>query len=717
MKAYTTPFIRDVGIVGHGDTGKTQLVSSMLFTAGMTARLGKVAEGSAVTDWEEEEIARKISIQTGVAYAEWTPGGAEPKPVPGEKTKINFLDTPGYGTFINETHTTLIAADATLVAVDAVAGVQVVTEKVWDYCTEYELPRAIVINWMDRELANFDRALQSVQQAFGRGVVPLQLPIGTEKRFRGVIDLVAMKALIYTPDGDGHGKTEEIPADMASAAKEAHEKLVEMVAEGDDKLMEEFFEKGTLPVEDLNLGLRLAFHGRRIFPVLLSSALRNIGSDAILDLLVEIFPDPSARGKASGFTEPGGKGNPVERKIADAEPVSIFVFKTLSDPFAGRINYFKVMSGVLKNDATLASFTHGTTERFQHTQVMQGKAGMEVPELHSGDLGEIAKLKETLTGDTLGDKASPIHFPAARVPEPSITFAIEPKTRADEDRIGQGIHKILEEDQALRFSRDPQTKEFLLAGSGQQHIEVVVAKLRKRFKVDVTLKPPKVPYRETIRAKADAEGKHKKQTGGHGQFGVCRVRMEPLPRGAGFEFVDDVFGGAIPNNFIPSVEKGIRAAAERGYLAGFPVVDFRAVLYDGKYHDVDSSDMAFKIAGSLAFKEAMKQAKPSLLEPVMHVEVYAPDQYSGDIMGDLSSRRGRISGSEVRGSNVVVKAQVPFAEMLSYATDLTSMTQGRASYHMEFGHYDYVPSEIAEKVIAHAKAERQGEPTEDEAVA
>src|SRR5690242_1053409 len=711
MKSYTTQFVRNVGIVGHGDTGKTQLVSSFLYTAGMTPRLGKVTEGNTVTDWDEEEIARKISIQTGLAFVEWAAGG------PGEKTKINFLDTPGYSTFVNETKASLIAADAALVVVDAVAGVQVVTEKVWDYCTEYSLPRAIVINWMDRELASFARALESVQEVFGRAVVPLQLPIGAEKQFRGVVDLLSMKALVYTPDGDGRAKIEEIPAEMESAAREAHETLVEMVAEGDDELMEEFFEKSTLPVDDLIKGLRLAFQQRRLFPVVLSSALHNIGSDAILNLIVDVFPDPAARGNASGFSEASGKGNPLERRIADSEPLSIFVFKTLSDPFAGRINYFKVMSGVLKNDATVTNFNRGTSERFQHLQVMQGKSGSEIAELHAGDLGAIAKLKETITGDTLGDKAAPIYYPPARIPEPAITFAIEPKTRADEDRIGLGIHKILEEDLALRFSRDPQTKEFLLAGSGQQHIEVVVAKLRKRFKVDVTLHPPKVPYRETIRAKADAEGKHKKQTGGHGQFGVCRVRMEPLPRGTGFEFVDDIFGGAIPKNYIPSVEKGIRAAADRGYLAGFPVVDFRAVLYDGKYHDVDSSDMAFKIAGSLAFKEAMKSARPSLLEPVMHVEVYAPDQYSGDVMGDLSSRRGRISGSEARGSNVVVKALVPFAEMLSYATDLTSMTQGRASYSMEFSHYDFVPNEIAEKVIAHAKAARQGELTEDEEVA
>jgi elongation factor G len=708
MKSYTTPYLRNVGIVGHGDTGKTQLVSALLFTAGMTNRLGKVAEGTTVTDWDEEEIARKISIQTGLAYAEWAPGGQ------GEKTKINLLDTPGYSTFINETRASLVAADAALVVVDTLAGVQVVTEKVWDYCTEYESPRAIVFNWMDRELANFDRALESVQQVFGRGVVPLQLPIGAEKSFRGVVDLIAMRALVYTPGGDGRGKAEEIPADLADAAKAAHEKLVEMVAEGDDKLIEEFFDKGTLPPEHIIAGLKEGFRARRIFPVVLSSALQNIGSEAILNLIVDVFPDSAARGTAQGTSEADGKGNPVERKIADSEPVSLFVFKTLSDPFAGRINYFKVMSGVVKNDATLVNYKRGASERLQHTQVMQGKAGAEVAELHAGDLGAIAKLKETLTGDTLGDKAAPIYYRQARIPEPSITFAIEPKSRADEDRIGQGIHKILEEDLALRFSRDPQTKEFLLAGSGQQHVEVVVAKLRKRFKVDVTLKPPKVPYRETIRAKADAEGKHKKQTGGHGQFGVCRVRMEPLPRGAGFEFVDDIFGGAIPKNFIPSVEKGIRAAAERGYLAGFPVVDFRASLYDGKYHDVDSSDMAFKIAGSLAFKEGMKQAKPSLLEPIMQVEVYAPDQYSGDVMGDLSSRRGRISGSETRGSNVVIKAQVPFAEMLSYANDLTSMTQGRASYSMEFSHYDFVPNEIAEKVIAQAKASREGQPEEEE---
>jgi elongation factor G len=694
MKTYTTDWIRNIGIVGHGDTGKTQLVSSLLFTAGMTPRLGKVTDGSTVTDWDEEEIARKISISTGVAYAEWQ--------VPGqpEKTKINFLDTPGYSTFINETKTSLIGADAALIVVDATTGVQVVTEQVWDYATEYDQPRAFLLNWVDRDLASFERALSSLEQVFGRSVMPIQLPIGAEKNFRGVIDLVSMKALIYTPDGDGKAKVEEIPADLAEEAKAAHEKLVEMVAESEDELMNEFFEKGTLPIEDLKKGLREEVRDKKIFPVLLSSALHNIGSDAILNFVSEIFPPPSFRGKAIGYKTPDHKGETVERKIADAERLSVFAFKTIADPFAGRITYFKVMSGVLKNDATLQNFNRNSQERFQHIQAMQGKAGTEIAELHAGDIGAITKLKDTVTGDTLGDKNASIYYPPARIPEPSITFAIEPKTRADEDRIGVAIHKILEEDLALRFGRDPQTKEFLLSGAGQQHIEVVVAKLRKRYHVELTLKPPKVPYRETIRGKADAEGKHKKQTGGHGQFGLCRIKMEPLPRGKGIEFIDDIFGGAIPKNWIPSVEKGIRESAERGYLAGFPVVDFRVSLYDGKYHDVDSSDIAFKIAGSLAFREAMKQARPALLEPIMHVEVYAPDQYSGDLMGHLSGRRGKISGSETRAGSVVIKALVPLSEMLSYANELTSMTQGRGNYSMEFSHYDFVPQELAEKVIA-----------------
>jgi len=451
MKSYNTEWIRNVGIVGHGDTGKTQLVSSLLFTAGMTPRLGKVSDGSTTTDWDEEEIARKISINTGLAYAEWQAAGQA------EKTKINLLDTPGYTTFINETKSSLIAADASLIVVDAAAGVQVVTERVWDYATEYDQPRAFVLNWMDRELASFERSLDSLQQVFGRGVVPVELPIGQEKNFKGVVDLIGMIALLYAPDGDGKAKIEEIPADLAEQAKTAHETLVEMVAEGDDELMQEFFDKGTLPVEDLKKGLRGAVLAKRIFPVLLSSALHNIGTDAILNFLVEIFPSPAARGKAAGHKTPDHKGDTLDRKIADSEPLSIFVFKTLSDAFAGRITYFKVISGVLKNDAKLNNYNRNTQERLQHISTMQGKTATAVSDLHAGDIGTVAKLKDSTTGETLGDKNGTIFYVPARIPEPSITFAVEPKTRADEDKIGQAIHRILEEDLALRFGRDPQT--------------------------------------------------------------------------------------------------------------------------------------------------------------------------------------------------------------------------------------------------------------------
>jgi len=709
MKIYQTKDIRNVGIVGHGGTGKTQLVSSLLYSAGVTPRFGKVAEGTTTTDWDEEEIARKISIQTGIANAEWACTLCA-----GNTVKINFLDLPGYSTFITETKASLIAADAALITVDAHVGSQVTTEKVWDYCAEYDIPRAFVLTWMDRDLSSFERSLESLVQVFGRTVVPLQMPIGAEKGFRGVIDLVSMKAHMYTPDGDGKASIENIPDALKDEAEEAHERLVEMIAEGDDEMMEEFFREGTIPIQDLIPAVRKAIVAEKIVPVLMIASTRNVGNSSLLTFLADVFPHPDEHSQF-GFKDLGGKGDRIDRKYDDSQPLSVFAFKTLADAFSGRINYFKVKSGVLKNDATLHNFNRNIPERFQHTMVVQGKQLTEIQELHAGDIGAITKLKETITGDTLGDKAAPIYYAPAKLPEPSITFAVEPKTRADEDKIGVAIHKIMEEDPALRFSRDAQTKEFLLAGSGQQHIEVVVAKMQKRYNVNLTLKPPKVPYRETIRGKADAEGKHKKQSGGHGQFGVCRVKFEPLERGKGVEFVDDVFGGAIPKNWIPSVDRGIREAAARGFLAGFPVVDFRAILYDGKYHDVDSSDMAFKIAGSLAFKEAMKQARPTLLEPVMQVEVYAPDQYSGDLMGDLSSRRGRIAGSDLRGHNVIIKAQVPFAEMLTYANDLISKTQGRASYSMEFSHYDYVPNELADKVIAAHKAAHGEQLVEEEA--
>jgi elongation factor G len=689
-------------LVGHGHAGKTSLVSAMLYTSGATQRLGRVDDGSATTDYDDEETSRQMSISTGAAVVEW--GG----------TKINILDTPGFNMFVHEAKMVLPVVDAAIAVVDGVAGVEVVTQRVWNYCEEYKTPRLIVVSRMDRERADAARVLESVETAFGRNVVPIELPIGAEKSLSGVIDLVRMKAYTYELGGNGRGRETEIPANLKDEALKAHERLVELVAEGDDRLMEKFFEAGTLGEEDLVPALHNAIREDKIFPVIFSSGLGNIGADRIMDFIVDYTPAPSEHEWVQGEIAAGGNGDVPKRHESDEEPVSLYVFKTVSDAFAGRISYFKIFSGVLKNDATLQNFSKNTPEKLSHISVMQGKTAVPVNELHAGDIGAVAKLKDTLTGDTLGDKSAPIQYPRVRLPEPAITFAIEPKSRADEDKLGPGLHKLMEEDAMLRFFRDPQTKEFLIAGTGQQHIEVAVSKLKKRYNTQVNLKAPKVPYRETIRSKADVQGRHKKQTGGHGQFGDCKIKMEPLPRGGDFEFVNDIFGGAIPKNFIPAVEKGIKDAAARGYLAGYPVVDFRVVLYDGSYHDVDSNDLSFQLAGRIAFRKAMEVAKPTLLEPIMNVEITVPDDFAGSIMGDLNSRRGRIQGMDNKAGNTIVKAEVPMAEMLTYGADLTSMTQGRGSFNMEMHHYDIVPGQLQEKIIDKAKSERGEVEAEEE---
>jgi elongation factor G len=704
VKVYDGAHLRNLALIGHGHAGKTTLVSAMLYTAGAAPRLGRVDDGAAVTDYDEEEIARKMSISTGLAVVEWGK--------PDSKVKINLLDTPGFNMFVHEAKMVLPVVDAALVVVDGVAGVEVVTQRVWGYCSDIDLPRMIVVNRMDRDRADANRVLESLTTAFGRAVTPLQLPIGSEKSLSGVVDLVRMKAYTYEMGGNGKGKEGPIPANMADVAKEAHERLVELVAEGKDELMEEFFEKGTIPEEDLVPALHEAIREDKLFPVLFTSGLGNIGVDELMDFIVDYTPAASEHHAITGQPV-SGNGEPVARKGTDNEPASVYVFKTMSDAFAGRISYFKVFSGVLKDDVALQNYNRNMQEKFAHISLVQGKQMIPIPELHAGDIGGVAKLRETLTGDTLGDKTSPIRYPAVQLPEPAITFAIEPKSRADEDKLGVGLHKLMEEDAMLRFFRDPQTKEFLIAGTGQQHIEVVVSKMKKRYHAEVVLKAPKVPYRETIRGKADVQGRHKKQTGGHGQYGDCKIKMEPLPRGAEFEFVNDIFGGAIPRNFIPAVEKGIKDAAARGYLAGYPVVNFRAILYDGSYHDVDSNDLSFQMAGRIAFRKAMETAKPTLLEPIMTVEITIPDEFAGTIMGDLNSRRGRIQGMDNKAGNTIVKAEVPMAEMLTYGADLTSMTQGRGSFSMEMHHYDTVPQQLQEKIIEKAKAER-GEVKEEE---
>jgi elongation factor G len=700
VKVYEGANLRNLALIGHGRAGKTTLASAMLQTAGATQRFGHVDDGTATTDYDEEEIARKMSISIGLAFVEWG------------KTKINILDTPGFNMFVHEAKMVMPVVDAALVVVDGVAGVEVVTERVWGYCEEVNLPRMIVVSRMDRERADANRTLESLTKSFGRAVTPLQLPIGSEKNLSGIIDLVRMKAYTYEMGGSGKGKEGPIPANLEAAAKEAHEKLVELIAEGKDELMEEFFEKGTITEEHLVPALHEAIREDKIFPVLFTSGLGNIGVDELMDFIVDYTPAASEHHAVSGQPA-GGNGEASSRKGTDTEPPSVYVFKTVSDPFAGRISYFKVFSGILKNDATLQNFTRNTSEKLAHISLMQGKQAVPIHELHAGDIGAVAKLKDTLTGDTLGDKAAPIQYPAVKLPEPAITFAIEPKSRADEDKLGIGLHKLMEEDAMLRFFRDAQTKEFLIAGTGQQHIEVVVSKMKKRYHAEVVLKAPKVPYRETIRGKADVQGRHKKQTGGHGQYGDCKIKMEPLPRDTEFEFVNDIFGGAIPKNYIPAVEKGIKDAAARGYLAGYPVVNFRVILYDGSYHDVDSNDLSFQMAGRIAFKKAMEVAKPTLLEPIMAVEITVPDEFAGTIMGDLNSRRGRIQGMDNKGGNTIVKAEVPMAEMLTYGADLTSMTQGRGSFNMEMHHYDIVPAQLQEKIIEKAKAAR-GDVKEEE---
>jgi len=704
VKTYESANLRNVALVGHSHSGKTSLASAMLYTAGSTQRLGRVDDGSSVTDFDDEEVARQMSIASTPAFCEW------------EKCKINLIDTPGFNMFLHEAKAALVPAEAALVVVDGVSGVEAMTSRVWDYAAEMEMPRIIVVNRMDRDRADKDRALESLRSAFGRQVVPVFLPIGSERNLTGVVDLVTMKAYTYSMGGNGKGKEGPIPAELAEEAKSAHEALVELVAEGKDELMEEFFEKGTIPEEHLIGALHEAIRDDRIFPVLFASGLGNIGTDHVLDFITTYAPTAAERpavklaaNAAAAGNGAGGNGassGAGTLAVSDSGPLAMYVFKTISDPFAGHISFFKVFSGVVRNDATVQNFTRNLAEKFAHLSIMQGKNAVPVTELHAGDIGAVAKLKGTLTGDSLGDKSHPVSFTQMTFPEPAITFAIEPKTRADEDKLANGLHKLMEEDQMVRFFRDAQTKEFLLAGTGQQHIEVIVSKLKKRYHTEVVLKAPKVPYRETIRGKADAHGRHKKQSGGHGQFGDCKIKMEPLPRDGGFEFVNDIFGGSIPKNFIPAVEKGIVETAARGFLAGYPVVDFRVILYDGSYHDVDSNELSFKMAGRLAFRQGMEQAKPTLLEPIMHVEIAIPDEFAGSIMGDLNSRRGRIQGMDNKGGNTVVKAEVPMAEMLTYGVDLTSMTQGRGSFNMEMAHYDIVPAALQEKIITAAKAER-----------
>jgi elongation factor G len=673
----------------------------MLFDAGATNRLGRVDEGSTVTDYDEDEIARKITIVSSLAHCEWN------------GTKINILDTPGYAAFILDAKAALRASDAAVVVIDAVSGVEVQTEKAWSYAEELNLPRLIVVSKMDKERADFGQAVSNINEAFGREAVPMQIPIGSERSFRGVIDLIHMRAYTYEADGNGKPTEGDVPAELIEVAQAAREKLMDIVAESSEELMEKYFNDGTLSDDDLIPGLKQAVCERRLFPILVANGAQNIGVQPLLNEIVELVPAPDELGKATGHPSPDSD-EIIEREISDSQPFSAFVFKSVADPFAGRITIFKVYSGSVKSDSTVYNVTKNTQERLGPLHVVQGKVLEKISEAHAGDIVAVTKLKETTTGDTFADKAHPIVYDSVKFPTPAISFAIEPKSRNDEDKLSQAIHKMLEEDLALRFDRDPQTKEFLLAGSGQTHIEVAVNKLKKRYGVEVELHPPKVAYFETFKGRAEIVGRHKKQTGGRGQFGEATVVFEGLPRGGGFEFVDKIFGGAIPQQWRPAVEKGIKEAAARGAIAGYPMVDFKVELIDGKFHAVDSDDHSFQMAGRKAFRAVIDKVKPVLLEPIMNVEITVPHEVSGDILGDINSRRGRVQGMDSKGNQAVVKAQVPLSEMLSYQSTLNSITQARGSYTMELDHYDEVPAQIAQKIIHKAQEEGRIRVTEEE---
>jgi elongation factor G len=696
MRDYTPDRIRNAALVGHGSCGKTSLVSALLFDFGATTRLTSVDKGNTVTDFEPEEIERKISINSSACFFE------------ANDHKINLVDTPGYSNFLWDTRASLRAVDGAAVLVCGVAGVEVGTEKVWEMLKEFRLPRLIIINKLDRENANFKRALESVRQLFGRQVVPLQIPVGEEKSYSGVVDLIRLKAFVFEKDESGKFKEEDIPAALKEEAAKKREELVEMIAENDEKLMEKYLEKGELSTEEVKTGLRKAVLGVQLFPVLACSASANIGAQPLAETIIDLLPSPTERGGIKAKI----KGTDGTVKPLPEAPFSALVFKTISDPYTGRISMLRSFSGIANPDITVTNITKETDEKLGGLFFLQGKEQIPAGQVKAGDIFATAKLKVTSTGDTLSAKGSDIEFPRIKFPEPSISFAIEPKTRADEDRISQATHRITDEDPTVRIERDPDTNQLLISGNGELHVKIITDRLKKRFNVDVDLRPPKISYKETIKGRADVEGKHKKQTGGRGQYGDVYIKMEPLPRGSDFEFEDKIFGGAIPRNYIPSVLKGIEDAKKKGVLAGYPVVDFKVILYDGSYHEVDSSDIAFKIAASKAFKLAMRQAKPTLLEPIMNVEVYTPEASMGDIMGSLNSRRGKLQGMEQRGNMRVIKATVPMAEMLDFEPTLT-ITGGRGSFLMEFSHYEEVPSHLQQKIIAEAVKEGRVKPEEE----
>lgn len=687
--------IRNVAIIAHGGAGKTSLVEAMLFDSKMTDRLGTVVEGNTVTDFETEEIERKISISSSVAFCDWN------------GHRINIIDTPGYINFIEDTRGCLSVVDGAVVIVSALSGVKAETEKIWQFACEYELPRVVFINKMDRENANFERAIGEIEASYNSQAIPLSIPIGSGDSFRGIIDILKMKTFTFT---DGTPSESKIPDEFNSVADEYRKRLVEKIAESDDVLLERYLEGGELTDEEIRKGIRESSITRRFIPVVCGSATNNIGIQHLLDAILLCLPAPVERANSRPIKGKDPRsGKEIRRSSSEDEPLSARVFKTISDPFTGKLTIFRIFSGILKSDSTIYNPTSDSKEKVGNLFYLLGKKQEPVQKVGPGEIAAVTKLKETKTGDTLTDVDNPVVFEPLRFSDPIISYAIEPKSRGDEEKVSAGLHKLLEEDPTLRFHRDNETKEMILSGMGQVHLEVTLQKLRRKFGAEVIMKTPKIPYRETIRASSTAQGRYKKQSGGRGQYGDCWIKIEPLPRGSGFEFVDNIVGGVIPRQYIPAVEKGIVEAMQDGFLAGYPTVDLRATVYDGSYHSVDSSEMAFKIAGSMAFKKAVENAKPVLLEPIVRLEVVVPDESLGSVLGDLNVRRGRVQGVEPQaGSNQKIIVYVPMAEVLTYANQLNSMTSGRGIYTLEYSHYEEVPSNLAQKIIAEKAEAKTG---------
>jgi len=683
--------LRTIAIVGQGGTGKTQTAEAMLFTAGAITRLGRPDDGTAAMDFEPEEIHRHISISSAFHHLEW------------KRTEVILADTPGYNAFLNDCFNTLRAVDGAVFVATPGADLKVESEKVWNAIVEANIPRIVFVARLDRERTSFGAAMTDLEKSLQAHPVPITLPIGEELALGGVIDVLSMKALIYA-DGSGKPREEELPAALRELAEAARVKLCEAVAETDDALLEKYLDKGELEDGELRSALRTAVLACKLTPVLAGSGAKNIGVGPLLDAIVSLLPSPAERLAAAGNNP--ANGEPAERPSDPNGPLCAFVFKTVIDPFVGKLSIFRVVSGKAHSDAVIYNATHQSRERMGQLLRLEGKKQAPLGVAIPGEIAAVAKLKDTISGDTLCDEKAQIVLPPLRKGAPVISFAIRPRTRADEEKASNALQRLIEEDPALETHRDPQTHEIILSGTGQSHIEITVEKLRRKFNVEVDLQAPKVPYKETIKGRADAQGKYKRQSGGRGQYGDCWLKVEPLKRGGGFEFADEIVGGSIPRQFIPSVEKGIRNTLVEGFLAGYPLVDVKATVYDGSYHEVDSSDMAFQIAGSMGFKAALEKARPIILEPVMNVEVACPDECMGDVIGDLNSRRGKVHGMDRKGQSQVIKAAVPMSEILKYAPDLRSITSGRGSFEAHFSHYEEAPPPIADKIIKEAHAAR-----------